>query len=260
MGMGFLVMAGTALVLFVVGLVLLAVVLLVVPGKKGRLSARRSFRVGQPPEAAWGQLAARLAEQGFEVDASARPARLSARRPQVEARDDDPPFATHARRLYTFDATLSPAGGATGVEAGLKLADFVVLDSGETAYLEWLMDRLVGAPGAGDNPPPTLSASLNGMWGLSYALTALAAGLLPFTWPFLRGRFLDDYAFGVGIAVYVAFSLATGGMKEAREKPGQVTNRWIPYLGLVVAVAAAGLAVWLVVAHWVPAARPAAWG
>ena len=252
-------MAATALVLIVGGFLLVAVVLLVMPGKKGRLYAVATTQVAHPPEVAWGQLAARLAEQGFSVDPSGGPVRLTATRGRAEAREGDPPAAVHARKGYSFDATLTPAGGATGVDARLTLNDFVLLDSGEAAFLEWLLDRLLGEPGTPERPPAPPSASLNGMLGLSYAVAALAAGLVPFFWPFLRGRLLDDYAFGAGVAVFLAFSLASGGIKDAREKPGQVTKRWIPYFALVVAVAAAGLALWLIVAHWVPAARPAAW-
>lgn len=254
-----LVFAATTVAILVLGFVLLVVGLLVAPGRKGRLSVRRSYQVHKEPGPAWDELAARLMRDRFRVDPAGRPWRLVARRERVEAYDHPPPASPHVVKALKFEAVLEPAGVATGVDAKLTMDDFVLLDSGETAHLQWAADRLTGVPRVGDMPPVIPAPSLNALFSLSYGVTVLGVAVLPLAVTRLRGRWLDDFAFGVLAGVLVTIGFAWSGLNEAQEKPRLVTKVWTAYAGVVLATLAALVAVGLLVIHWAPSLRPAAW-
>lgn len=257
--MGILVVAATAFTLIALAFAVFIVALLLFPGKKGRYTIRKTATLPGPLEAAWDGIAARLAQHGFTADPFGRPGRLTARKPQWPKPDGITVGSPHAYKPLTFEATLSPTGGAAAVDAAMTLNDFVLLDSGEWAYTEWVADDVLSnrAPKAPATPPPlSPSPSSNAVVGLNSAAVSLAGALLPFVWPWLRGRYTDDYAFGAGVSAFFAFSMAAAGIKEARLQPHVVSAKWVPYVTFLIGATAIAVAAWLFIGYHFPAILP----
>jgi hypothetical protein len=214
-----------------------------------------------PPEMAWDAMAARLAQHGFTSDVSQRPARLAGKKPTWPKPDGVAIGSPHVYKPMTFDSTLRPSGSKTEVDATVTMDDFILLDSGEWDYVQWVIDDALSnrSPDAPADPAPFRpSPSSNALIALFLATAALTGALLPLVWPWLRGEFLDGYAGGAALAAILCFPTAFSGVKEARLQPHLVSAKWLPFLVYLVAAAAVAVAAWLIIGHYIPAVAP--WG
>ena len=117
-----------ALVVVIVGsLVVPAVLMLLLPSRKGNMRTERRITMPGDVEAAWDLLAGRFEYEGFVVDRSQRPREFNAKRAAKTYHEGDQEIVTHATKPLEADVSLARAGGAaaTDVTIALKLGDGV---------------------------------------------------------------------------------------------------------------------------------------
>ena len=234
-----------AVVAVVVGSFVLPVLLmLLLPGRKGSMRTRReAVHSGTTAEVFEGY-AARLAYDGFAVDASGFPAVLRARRGKLFEHPDGIP--THATKPTTIEVRFSepPARhGEVTAMAEAWLNDFVLWDTGEGRQLDETLHRLLAGDLAQDPPPAVATPSFHAVVACSAAAISCAGAWL------LPRMIADDgraTAAAAGLIVgtlIVAFPESRAALRDIAMRPGEVTGAALAKLAPAIAKLAPAIAV-----------------
>jgi len=245
-----------------------ALLLLLVPGRKGTMRTRREVvHDGISVADACELYARRLEHDRFAVDRSGAPLLLKARRAAQHHRaPGGGDIVTHATKPASVEVRLSHenagAGGAAsagsgGVAAGGGLGagnvgsvavtveawlnDFVFHDSGEGRQVDLMLHRLTDADLATEPPPAVPTPSY-------HALVALAAAVLTCAAPWVVSAVTRDGSMWrtrmVACLVagpVIALLEVERTLRDARARPAEVTRTWLAYVAAVVAVVGAAL-------------------
>lgn len=238
-----------AVVAVVVGsFVLPALLMLLLPGRKGSMRTRRAAVHSGTTAEVFEGYAARLAYDGFAVDASGFPAVLRASRGKLFEHPDGIP--THATKPTTIEVRFSsepPArhGEVTAV-AEAWLNDFVLLDSGEGRQLDETLHRLVAGDLAQDPPPAVATPSFHAVVACSAAAISCAGAWLL---PWMIADDVRAIAAAAGLIVgtlIVAFPESRAALRDIAMRPGEVTGAALARLAMAVAVVGIALNVFLI--------------
>ena len=113
-----------ALVVVIVGsLVVPAVLMLLLPSRKGNMRTERRITMPGDVEAAWDLLAGRFEYEGFVVERSQRPRGFNAKRAAKNYHEGDQEIVTHATKPLEADVSLARAGGAAATDVTIARVD-----------------------------------------------------------------------------------------------------------------------------------------
>src|SRR5688572_23179796 len=105
-GFDFLIGIAVLVVVLVGSLVVPAVLMLLLPSRKGKMRTERRITMPGDVAAAWDLLAGRFEYEGFEVDRSERPDGFNAKRAAQTYREGDEEIVTHATKPLEADVWL----------------------------------------------------------------------------------------------------------------------------------------------------------
>ena len=246
--MGLVIIIGVLATICISSILIPALIVLIIPGRKGTLRTTREFRFPGRIEEAFELMRGRIEYEGFVTDSASPPRFLAAHRPARHHEVDESTIVTHASKPLGLEVHFEPLADSATVRLTMWMKDFVLLDSGEGRQIDLTLDRLIKAELDKEPPPVTPSTSLNAFCAVTGGLVAIALAALPFYWPWLRERHL--LAFGLAIAGGGLFAASMGWetIKAVRAKPLEVKGTTLAYLSYVLAAVAviAGLA-WSVI-------------
>lgn len=215
---------------------LIAILLLLVPGRKGTMRTVRTVRHdGLSAEQVRALYEARLARDGFVIDGPGNPGQLQAVRPRsVE------PVHTISDKAVGVEITVTPDAAGTRAEVAAWVKDFVFFDSGEGRFVDLVLERLVNADPNAAAPPVVPTVSFVALCGLVSA----ALGIAAMAFLVKRGGSPSVETAGVvaggALACVVAILIAVEAMKQIRRRPAELTGRGV--LLATVVLGAVGIA------------------
>lgn len=236
--MGLVIIIGVLVTICVSSILIPALIVLIIPGRKGTLRTTREFRFPGKIEEAFSLMRGRIEYEGFITDSASPPRVLTAHRPARHHEVDESTIVTHATKPLGLEAHFEPVPGGAMVRLTMWMKDFVLLDSGEGRQIDLTLDRLIKAELDKEPPPVTPSTSLNAFCAVTAGLVTIALAALPFYWPWLRQKHL--FAFGLAIAGGGLFAASMGWetIKAVRAKPLEVKGTGLAYLSHVLAAIA----------------------
>jgi hypothetical protein len=204
----------------VIGNIILSWVAAIVVGgfKIGSLERRIAHSVPRDQyDAFWNTMQQRLAELGFQPGSGAGVF------VQGGAGIDTLAAFTHARTKKELRAQGYDAGEAITMELSLRYLDPIVGDSGEAAYRDAVLDYVSGQSGAMQVVPnrsySALSSFMGGVVACAAMLVLKFSGYRPVTPPILM------------FAVTEA-GMALMALNAIRQKPRELTGRWLAVAGI----------------------------
>lgn len=224
-------------------------ILLAIPGSKGRMRSARSVHVpGTTVEELWQLLADRMAFESFDVDRTGYPHRIAAKRPSRHYKEGDGNvIVTHASKALSLEGQLRQRGSGVDLQLALWMNDFVLLDSGEGRQVDLMLHRLLEAELDHEPPPVTPGSSANALLGLAAVVLSLGGCVLPFYWTALRDQWRISYGLGLIAGSYYAGIMAQQALREIKSRPEELTGMGLARLVLVLMVLGiAGGAAWAV--------------
>jgi hypothetical protein len=230
-------------------LLVLILILLVIPGRKGKMRTVRSMHVpGTTVEELWQLLADRMAFESFEVDRTGYPHRVAAKRPSRHHKEGDSNIiVTHASKALALEGQLCQRVGGVDLQLAMWMDGFVLLDSGEGRHVDLMLHRLLEAELDQEPPPVTPGTSGTALLGLASVVLSLCGCLRPFYWMALRDQWRISYGLGLIVGSHYAGFLAQQALREIRSKPEELTGAGLARLVLVLMVLGmAGGAAWAV--------------
>jgi hypothetical protein len=201
--------------------ILIAVLLLLVPGRKGTMRTVRTVRHDDlSVEQVRSLYAARLVRDGFVIDALGDSGRLRATRPRsVE------PVHTISDKAVGVEITLTPDAGGTRAEVAAWVKDFVFFDSGEGRFVDLALQRLISPDPNVAAPPAVPTVSFVALSGL----VAAALGIAEMAFLVNRGGSPTIETAGViaggALACVAAIFMVVEAMKQIRRRPAELTGR-----------------------------------
>src|SRR5688500_5056750 len=142
-----LIMIGTCFAMMIVTPLLVALAMLALPGRKGRMrTVREVFHAGVDADATRTLYAERLGYDGFVLSpAAADPASLEATKPKRPTADAA--VGAHADKSLSvrLDFAPDPARRGVHVRATAWVNDFIFYDTGEGRLIDAMLDRLLRA-------------------------------------------------------------------------------------------------------------------
>lgn len=235
------------------GAILLPVVLgLLLPGRKGQMRTTRTHLfTGIGLEEMRRLFATRLEYERFRVSVDAQTGALRGRRNLAKERDGSDMLHTHASKPFECLVEFTPQ--ADGVETRLTMwtTDFVFMDTGEGAYIDQLMHRLLFSDQAAEAPPMVPNRSFFATAALVCALIIVVVPVLLIL-PGMRGNAAWGIVEGMLFSSITPFVLAGITFWQSWRKPQEITgNSWavaailVALLGIAEALAIAGWKLWV---------------
>lgn len=202
----------TFVAILVGAFVLLSLLLLLIPGRKGYMKTMRGFSVPGSVDQAFETVRRRLLQERLELLEGGTPQAFRAARPAAFLEGPEgTKIVTHEGKALEVAGQITPGGGAARVDLTMWTPDFVLLDTGEGAHIDEVLDRIAGVAGQEDRP---LATDSHVVVGMATAVLALFAALLPLAWAYPRRIDILAYEAGAGAAAATAW-LATDITRRA---------------------------------------------
>lgn len=211
------------------------------PGPKGTIRLERSeVWTGITLEQAWERLIDRLAQERFQITNQVEHQCLSAARPRDLAREELWAVRTHARSALLVEICLEALPSGVAVRAAVWNVSRISCDTGETAHMSQVLQRLLHAGELMPDLPPVPDRSSRAVVSLSTSamlwlwLAIIASGLLS-----LSGAM--GVILGTGIGLIPALVFGFTGLAETRRYPHKVRGTWIAVMAILLALGAFAL-------------------
>lgn len=219
---------------------LLALVMLLLPGRKGNMRTERDVvREDLPLGQAKPFYAERLARDGFAVADTPDPLQLTALRPggppgQIEAHGDKPIAAA---------LSFSEAADGVRVRAAVWMNDFIFHDSGEGRLMDFTLNRLLSDDPNPAPPPIVPNHSFQALSALIAALLSIATLLTLLLKMRSTTVGMAAVVMGTVLASLSALLLARQSMAQIRRRPAELLGKGTVIATYVLATLGAGGAI-----------------
>jgi hypothetical protein len=202
----------------------LALLLFLVPGRKGKMRTEREFAHDDlPVEQAKPLYAARLAYDGFTIDNGPDPLFLRATRAGAPAGQ----ALTHADKGMIIEMRFLPVGSGVRVHLAAWVTDFVFYDTGESRHIDLTLDRLVKAELERDAVPLVPNRSFLAMSGLTTALLGIATVAFVMFRTTSTEMHMASIVAGGALACLGSLFVAREALAKIRAKPGELRGHVI---------------------------------
>ncbi len=232
------------LILTFLPILLVVIVGLLMPGRKGHLKTTRQAQLPGEMIRVAQLLISRFNKLGFMLVHTPHPDTIRMTRPRRQIGMYPFILHTHASTKMEAEVRLQQAGDRVNVEATLWEAKSVYLDTGESRHIDQLLDRLLADESAPWLPDPAPVSNVS-----PHAMTALVGSLLLIVADFVQFLPWSDLPRAIGYMQGIVFagftSLVMGGLglSDAMRRPKEIHGGWQAILAMVLAVVAAGLGI-----------------
>jgi hypothetical protein len=227
----------TSLAITLITPFLIALVLLLVPGRKGKLRTEREVAHKEfSADQAKFLYEARLLYDGFTIADGTGPLRLSAHKRNAARTETH----THTDKAMTVEIDFISDSRGVRVQIAAWMNDFIFYDSGEGRLIDLTLERILGADLDRDPPPIVPTRSFGAISSLVSALLAIAAMVI-LTSTGHTNVWVAAVVTGSALACVASMFLAHAAMKEIRRRPDELSGTdTVIATFLVAAVGAAG--------------------
>jgi len=225
------------------GILLQLVVGLLTPGRKGKIRSEKSvFHAGVSASLAWQTYARRLQFEGFHFEQEESQGVLSARRRSAADAFSPLEIKSFAKMALKAQVHFEPRPDGVVVRLVLWTPNSVYVDTGEGAFIDAMVERLIGANLEWEPPPvvPNLSG---------HAQSALYTGALMLLAPILIVLLGLDASHGLamvgGAIVACITNLVLGGLglRDVLMKPQEMRGKWQAIVGILLSIGAVMLTI-----------------
>jgi hypothetical protein len=207
----------------------MSLVLLMVPGRKGKMRTEREVtHGGVSSDDARTLYAGRLAYDGFQIEPSSDPLYVKA----VRRRAPNGETLTHSDKTMCVEVRLTPdarpdgggcGGGGVRVRVAAWLDDFVLFDTGEGRLVDLTLDRLMTAELDREPPPVVPNQSLLASSSLVTALLGMTTiAMLTLRPSAPTTSTTAAIVGGATLACFGAIMLAREALKQIRACPSEL--------------------------------------
>jgi hypothetical protein len=200
---------------------LLALLMFLVPGRKGKMRTERDVaHDGLSVEQARSLYAARLAYDGFAVEESFDPAFLRAVRSGAPSGQSH----AHADKGMTVEMRFTPMGGGVRVQVAAWVKDFVFYDTGEGRMVDLTLDRLLHAELTRDAVPVVPTPSYSALSSVVVALLGITIIALAMFATRSRDVRTASIVAGAALACGGSLLVALEAARQIRARPAEVSG------------------------------------
>ncbi|HTL27780.1 MAG TPA: hypothetical protein VL282_01105, partial [Tepidisphaeraceae bacterium] len=181
--------------------------------------------------------ARRLMAENFRVDLSQVPMRMVAQKQGKLGFGSTEMVTSHAKKGLLFTADFRPEGNRTFAHVELKFTEFIIVDTGETQFIEQTIDWLLGGDMSSPAARPTVAnrsvfASI-AMWGGFFVLAMSGLLLHPF---FREGSTRNALIGGLLAACFTNLITAIWGLVGIHRAPEALTGKPLAYAAIALSV------------------------
>lgn len=218
------------------------VVGLLTPGRKGSMRTERIAPIPSwTPEQAMAAYVERLRLEGFKPRTSKGPLHVLAERKCTAPAGIPTSIHTHASKELRAELSVEPAAQGCNVRLVLWMTDPVFADTGEGAFIDGMLDRLLGADLSAP-PPKVTNISFHATTALYGGGLSLLAAFLPFT-PLAPGRFPIGVAAAIGQELVIILVLSAFALRDVLRRPDEMKGMPRAVIGIALGVVALGIAI-----------------
>ncbi|MGH7176418.1 MAG: hypothetical protein ACREJC_03470 [Tepidisphaeraceae bacterium] len=235
----FWIATATVLVITFGSPILITLVLLLVPGRKGKMRTERHVRHDDcSPEQVWAIYADRLTRDGFDIEGADEPARVRASLRRWPATDPEPP--SNLAVIVEMEFARTEVGVSVQIAAWLRSPVF--FDSGEGRFLETVLERLMSDDANRNSAPLAPTLCFMALCSLTVALVSITAMAILLLSSSATTDTISAVLAGTGLACVASIFLGREAMKQIGCRPTELLGRGIVLATYLLGAVGAALA------------------